>query len=110
MASIRVPIAYGGFALGFLGDPHLDVHDKLGHDIQGGLHLLRTLNSKFVILAQFNLHVIMGKKGGNPEVDTLSNTWGVTAPAISPPRRATPRPSRGSAGGVARQVVRLAGR
>ena len=22
--------------------PHLDVHDKLGHDIQGGLHLLRT--------------------------------------------------------------------
>jgi hypothetical protein len=61
-----------------LGDPHLDVHDKLGHDIQGGLHLLRTLNSKFVILAQFNLHVIMGKKGGNPEVDTLSNTWGVT--------------------------------
>jgi hypothetical protein len=42
MASIRVPIAYGGFALGFWGDPHLDVHDKLGHDIQGGLHLLRT--------------------------------------------------------------------
>jgi ribonuclease HI len=30
-------------------------------------------------------------------------------PAISPPRRATPRPSRGSAGGAARQVVRLAG-
>jgi hypothetical protein len=25
-----------------LGDPHLDVHDKLGHDIQSGLHLLRT--------------------------------------------------------------------
>jgi hypothetical protein len=42
MASIRAPIAYGGFALGFWGDPHLDVHDKLGHDIQGGLHLLRT--------------------------------------------------------------------
>jgi hypothetical protein len=32
-----------------------------------------------VYFAQFNLHVIMGKKkGGNPGVDTLSNTWGVT--------------------------------
>jgi hypothetical protein len=26
------------------------VHDKLGHDIQDGLHLLRTLNSKFDVL------------------------------------------------------------
>jgi hypothetical protein len=42
MASVRVPIAYGGFCFRVLGDPHLDVHDKLGHDIQGGLHLLRT--------------------------------------------------------------------
>jgi hypothetical protein len=25
-----------------LEDPHLDVHDKLGHDIQSGLHLPRT--------------------------------------------------------------------
>jgi hypothetical protein len=30
-----------------------------------------------VYFAQFNLHVIMGKRG-NPGVDTLSNTWGVT--------------------------------
>jgi hypothetical protein len=34
--------------------------------------------SSLVYFAQFNLHVIMGKKGGNPGVDTLSNTWGVT--------------------------------
>ena len=47
MASIRVPIAHEGFALGFWEIPDLDVHDKLGHDIQDGLHLLRTLNSKF---------------------------------------------------------------
>jgi hypothetical protein len=26
------------------------VHDKLGYDIQEGLHLLRTLNSKFDVL------------------------------------------------------------
>jgi hypothetical protein len=26
------------------------VHDKLGHDIQDGLHLIRTLNSKFDVL------------------------------------------------------------
>jgi hypothetical protein len=31
-----------------------------------------------VYFAQINLHVIMGEKGGNPGVDTLSNTWGVT--------------------------------
>jgi hypothetical protein len=30
-----------------------------------------------VYFAQFNLHVIMGKRG-NPGMDTLSNTWGVT--------------------------------
>jgi hypothetical protein len=42
MASIRVPMAHGGFALVFWENPHLDVHDKLGHDIQGGLLLLRT--------------------------------------------------------------------
>jgi hypothetical protein len=47
LASLRVPIAQEGFALGFWENPHLDVHDKLGHDIQDGLHLLRTLNSKF---------------------------------------------------------------
>jgi hypothetical protein len=50
LASIRVPIAQGGFALGFWEIPPLDVHDKLGHDIQDGLHLLRTLNSKFDVL------------------------------------------------------------
>ncbi len=50
MASIRVPIAYGGFALGFWKILPLDVYDKLGHDIQDGLHLLRTLNSKFDVL------------------------------------------------------------
>jgi hypothetical protein len=42
MASIRVLIAYGGFCFRILGDPHLDVHDKLGQDIQGVLHLFRT--------------------------------------------------------------------
>jgi hypothetical protein len=26
------------------------VHDKLGYDIQDGLHMLRTLNSKFYVL------------------------------------------------------------
>jgi hypothetical protein len=36
------------------------VYDKLGHDIQDGLHLLRTLNSKFDVLAQINPHVIIG--------------------------------------------------
>jgi hypothetical protein len=45
-----VPIAQEGFALGFWEIPHLDVHDKLGHDIQDGLHFLRTLNSKFDVL------------------------------------------------------------
>jgi hypothetical protein len=30
-----------------------------------------------VYFAQFSLHVIMGKRG-NPGMDTLSNTWGVT--------------------------------
>ena len=36
-----------------------------------------------VYFAQFNLHVIMGKKGGNPGVDTLSNTWGVTVAGVA---------------------------
>jgi hypothetical protein len=31
-----------------------------------------------VYFAQFGLHVIMGKRG-NSGMDTLSNTWGVTA-------------------------------
>jgi hypothetical protein len=31
-----------------------------------------------VYFAQISLHVIMGKRG-NPGMDTLSNTWGVTA-------------------------------
>jgi hypothetical protein len=79
MASIRVPIAYGGFALGFWGDPHLDVHDKLGHDIQDSLHLVRTLNSKFEVLCPYTTSCDNGLKRGNPGVDTLSNTWGVTA-------------------------------
>jgi hypothetical protein len=48
--SSRVPIAQEGFALGFLEIPPLDVHDKLGHDIQDGWHLFRTLNSKFDVL------------------------------------------------------------
>jgi hypothetical protein len=36
------------------------VHDKLRHDIQDGLHLLRTLNSKFDALCSTNPHVIIG--------------------------------------------------
>jgi hypothetical protein len=79
MASIRAPIAYGGFALGFWGDPHLDVHDKLGHDIQGSLHLVKILNSRFEVLCPYKSSCDNGLKGGNPGVDTLSNTWGVTA-------------------------------
>jgi hypothetical protein len=59
MASIRVPIAHGGVALGFWKIPTY-VHDKLGHDIQDSLHLVRTLNSKFEVLAHTKLHVIMG--------------------------------------------------
>jgi hypothetical protein len=39
-----------------------------------------------VYFAQFNLHVIMGKKG-NPGVDTRSNTWGVTQSAAAVTRR-----------------------
>ena len=31
-----------GFCSRVLGDPHLDVDDKLGHDIQSEIHLLRT--------------------------------------------------------------------
>jgi hypothetical protein len=34
--------SYGGFCSRVLGDPHLDVQDKLGHDIQSGFPLLRT--------------------------------------------------------------------
>jgi hypothetical protein len=36
-----------------------------------------------VYFAQINLHVIMGKRG-NSSMDTLSNTWGVTAAARGP--------------------------
>jgi hypothetical protein len=50
LASIRVPIAQEGFALGFWEIPHLDVHDKIGHGIQDDAHLLRTLKSKFDVL------------------------------------------------------------
>jgi hypothetical protein len=39
-----------GFALGFWKIPLLDVHNKLGHDIQDGWHLFRTLNFKFDVL------------------------------------------------------------
>jgi hypothetical protein len=78
MASIRVPIAHGGVCFRVLGNPHLDVHDKLGHDIQDSLHLIRTLNSKFEVLCPYKSSCNNGLKGGNPGVDTLSNTWGVT--------------------------------
>ena len=60
LASIRVPIAHEGFALGFWEIPHLDVHDKLGHDIQDSVHLIKTLNSSLRYFAHTNLHVIMG--------------------------------------------------
>ena len=67
----RVPIVQKGFALGFWEILPLDVHDKLGYDIQDGLHLLRTLNPKFDVLAQTNPHVIVGLNGvalgGHPE-------------------------------------------
>jgi hypothetical protein len=53
----------GGFALGFLGKPHLDVHDKLGHDIQDSLHLIRTLNSKFEVLCPYKTLCNKGLKG-----------------------------------------------
>jgi hypothetical protein len=43
-------MAQEGFALGFWEIPLLDVHDKLGHDIQDGWHLFRTLNSMFDVL------------------------------------------------------------
>jgi hypothetical protein len=43
-------MAQEGFALGFWEIPLLDVHDKLGHDIQDGWHLFRTLNSTFDVL------------------------------------------------------------
>jgi hypothetical protein len=47
------------------------VHDKLGYDIQDGLHLLRTLNSKFDVLCSTNPHVIVAQNGvalgGHPE-------------------------------------------
>ena len=46
----RVPIVQKGFALGFWEILPLDMHDKLGHDIQDGWHMLRTLNPKFEIL------------------------------------------------------------
>jgi hypothetical protein len=40
-----------GVCLRVLGNsPLLDVHDKLGYDIQDRLHLLMTLNSKFDVL------------------------------------------------------------
>jgi hypothetical protein len=50
IASIRVPIAQEGFALGFWENFHLGVHDKLGHDIQDSLHLLKALNAQFGVL------------------------------------------------------------
>jgi hypothetical protein len=47
------------------------VHDKLGHDIQDGLHLLRTLNSKFDVLCPNQSSCDNGLKGvalgGHPE-------------------------------------------
>jgi hypothetical protein len=79
MASVRVPIAHGGVCFRVLGNPHLDVHDKLGHDIQDSLHLIRTLNSKFEVLCPYKASCDHGLTRGNPGVDTLSNTWGVTA-------------------------------
>jgi hypothetical protein len=53
-------------ALGFWEIPHLDVHDKLGHDIQDGLHLLRTLNSKFDVLGPIQSSCDNRLKGGSP--------------------------------------------
>jgi hypothetical protein len=66
LASIRVPIAQEGFALGFWENPHLDVHDKLGQDIQDGLHLLRTLKSKFDALGPIQSSCDNRLKGGSP--------------------------------------------
>jgi hypothetical protein len=47
------------------------VHDKLRYDIQDGLHLLSTLNSKFDVLCSTNPHVIVAQNGvalgGHPQ-------------------------------------------
>jgi hypothetical protein len=64
MASIRVPIAHGGVCFRVLGNPHLDVHGKLGHDIQDSLHLIRTLNSKFEVLCPYKTSCDNGLKRG----------------------------------------------
>jgi hypothetical protein len=50
----------GGLCFRVLENPHLDVHDKLGHDIQDSLHLIKTLNSSLRYFAHTILHVIMG--------------------------------------------------
>jgi hypothetical protein len=71
----------GGVCFRVLGNPHLDVHDKLGHDVQDSLHLIRTLNSKFEVLCPYKSSCDNGLKRCNPRVDTLSNTWGVTSAA-----------------------------
>jgi hypothetical protein len=42
------------------------VHDKLGHVIQDGLHLLRTLNSKFDVLCPNQSSCDNRLKGGSP--------------------------------------------
>jgi hypothetical protein len=53
MASIRVPIAHEGVCFRVLEKFHLDVHDKLGHDIQDSLYLVKTLNSMFEVLCPY---------------------------------------------------------
>jgi hypothetical protein len=64
-------MAQEGFALGFWEIPPLDVHYKLGHDIQDGWHLFRTLNSKFDVLCpnQFPCDNRLNRValGGHPE-------------------------------------------
>jgi hypothetical protein len=66
LPTFRVPIAQEGFALGFWEKLPLDVHDKLGHDIQEGLHLLRTLDSKFEVLCPNQSTCDNTLSGGSP--------------------------------------------
>jgi hypothetical protein len=42
------------------------------------LHLVKTLNLMFEVLCPYKTSCDNGLTRGNPGVDTLSNTWGVT--------------------------------
>jgi hypothetical protein len=42
------------------------------------LHLVKTLNLMFEVLCPYKTSCDHGLTKGNPGVDTLSNTWGVT--------------------------------